>query len=87
MDSGQVAAKPATLPRATESWGARSGTHPSDFPGRASCPPSSSEQPCFGEMLGTHSRIRELLLCFPFGFYPYVRDSPGRRAGRQGGEL
>lgn len=69
--------------RVTGGWGKEA---PLGLPDRASCPPSSSEQLCFGDMLGTCPEIRELLLCFPFGFYPYVQDSLDRKAGRQGGE-
>lgn len=69
--------------RVTGGWGQEA---PLGLPDRASRPPSSSEQLCFGEMLGTCPEIRELLLCFPFGFYPYVQDSLDRKAGRQGGE-
>ena len=48
--------------------------------------PTHQSSLALGEMLGMHLEIRELLLCFPFGFYPYVQDSLVRKAGRQGGE-
>lgn len=55
---------------------------PSCFQAEPPFQPSISQQPRPEEMC----EIRKLLLCFPFGFYPYVQASLGRKPRRKGGE-